>query len=216
MAMFTIYGIPGSPFMRAVVAALVEKGQPWRVVPLAPGASKQPEHLARHPFGRIPAVEHDGFALYETQAVLRYIDQVFPEPALTPRDARAAARMNQAIGINDWYLFKSVGAGIVFNRLIAPMFGMPSSEEAVVAALPDARLCVRTLDEMLGDKPFLAGDAISLADLHIGPHLDMLSDCPKEGAELLGPTRLPAWLARLRERPSFQRTTMQQIAANAA
>ena len=110
--MFTIYGIPGSPFMRAVVAALVEKGQPWRVVPLAPGASKQPEHLARHPFGRIPAVEHDGFALYETQAVLRYIDQVFPEPALTPRDARAAARMNQAIGINDWYLFKSVGAGI--------------------------------------------------------------------------------------------------------
>ena len=116
--MFTVYGIPGSPFMRAVLAALVEKDQPWRLAAVAPGTSKQPEHLARHPFGRIPAVEHDGFALYETQAVLRYIDQVFPHPPLTPRDPGAAARMNQAIGVNDWYLFRSVGAGIVFPEAI--------------------------------------------------------------------------------------------------
>src|SRR5262249_8185731 len=142
--MFTVIGIPGSPFMRAVIAALIEKDQPWRLVRLAPGASKQPDHLARHPFGRVPAIEHDGFSLYETQAILRYIDDVFPRPALTPADPRAAARMNQAIGVNDWYLFKSVGVGIVFNRLIAPMLGLPSSEAAVAAAMGDARLCIRT------------------------------------------------------------------------
>ena len=211
--MFTVHGIPGSPFVRAALLVLIEKGADWRLSPLAPGDSKQPAYLARHPFGRMPALDHDGFALYETQAILRYVDQVCAGASLTPADPRSAARMNQMIGINDWYLFRSIGAGIVFNRLIAPKFGMPSNEESVAAAMDEARLCVRVLDGLLGDQPFLAGETLSLADLHIGPHLDMLSECPVEAADLIGDTRLPDWLARLRERPSFQRTTWARLAA---
>ena len=86
MLAFTIHSIPGSPFGRAVLAALHEKGVPCRFSMVTPGALRAPEHLARHPFGRVPVLEHDGFMLYETQAILRYIDRVLPEPALTPAE----------------------------------------------------------------------------------------------------------------------------------
>jgi glutathione S-transferase len=68
MSEFIVHSVPGSPFGRAVLAILEEKGAPYRLAPLAPGAHRSPEHLARHPFGRVPALEHGGFSLYETQA----------------------------------------------------------------------------------------------------------------------------------------------------
>src|ERR1700723_1009980 len=98
MSEFVIHSIPGSPFGRAVLATLEEKGAPYRLSPVAPGTFKSPEHMARHPFGRVPVLEHDGFRLYETQAILRYLDRVVPMPALTPADPKAAALMDQAMG----------------------------------------------------------------------------------------------------------------------
>jgi hypothetical protein len=55
MSEFVVHTIPGSPFARAVFATLEEKGARYRIAPLAPGAHKSPEHLARHPFGRARA-----------------------------------------------------------------------------------------------------------------------------------------------------------------
>src|SRR5437660_1631855 len=69
-----VCGVPGSPYLRAVLIGLQEKGVRYDLVPIAGPETKQPEHLARHPFGRVPAFEHDGFALYDTQAILRYLD----------------------------------------------------------------------------------------------------------------------------------------------
>ena len=51
-------------------------------------------------------LEHNGFLLYETQAILRYLDRVLPTPALTPADPRRAARMDQVMNVTDWYLFQ--------------------------------------------------------------------------------------------------------------
>ena len=90
MSELVIHGVAGSPYVRAAQIAAEEKGAPWRLEPLQEGGSRGEAHLKRHPFGRIPAVEHDGFALYETQAIVRYIDQAFPGPALQPADPRAA------------------------------------------------------------------------------------------------------------------------------
>ena len=92
MSAIVVHGIPGSPFLRSVLATLEEKGQTYRLNVMGPGDSKKPEYLKRHPFGRVPAFEHGDFALYETQAILRYLDAAFPEPALQPKDARQAAR----------------------------------------------------------------------------------------------------------------------------
>ena len=108
MSEFTVYSIPGSPFGRAVLATLEEKAATYRLMPVAPGTFRSPEHLARHPFGRVPVLEHNGFSLYESQAILRYLDRALPAPALTPGDCKAAARMDQAMNVNDWYLFQGV------------------------------------------------------------------------------------------------------------
>ena len=86
MSEFVVHGIIGSPYVRAVLLGLEEKGRSYRLAPLPAGGHRAAEHLARHPFGRVPAVEHGDFHLYETQAVLRYLDRLFPQPALTPAD----------------------------------------------------------------------------------------------------------------------------------
>ncbi len=206
MSELVIYGIPGSPFVRAVQIAMQEKGAPWRMAALQPGETKGEAHLKRHPWGRMPAVEHDGFSLYETQAIVRYIDQVFPGAPLQPTDAKAAARMNQVMGINDWYLFPKAVAVIGFQRIVGPaLMGLTTDEAAVAAAVPEAERCVTALDGILGQNKFLAGDTFSLAEVMLGPQLDFLGATP-EGEALLAGTRLGGWLERLRARPSFEAT----------
>jgi glutathione S-transferase len=178
---------------------------------MGPGETKQPAHLERHPFGRIPAFSHGDFQLYETQAILRYIDAVFPGIALQPTEPRAAARMNQMMGIVDWYFFRDIGTTIIFNRVVAPAFGMPTDDAACAAGVPKANVCTQELDRLIGDQPYVAGDAISLADLMLVPHLEYFSISP-EGTAVLEPyPRLTDWLRRVQERPSMQATSWERL-----
>jgi glutathione S-transferase len=216
MSEFTVHSVPGSPFGRAVLATLEEKGASYRLAPLAPGASKSSEHLARHPFGRVPVLEHDGFMLYETQAILRYLDRVLPEPALTPADPKAAARMDQVMNVSDWYLFQGVCNVIGFQRIVGPRFlGLTPDEAAIDAAMPRAHTVFAELARLLGRQPYIAGDTLSLADLHTAPQLSFLSLTP-EWAKLVAPrANIAAWIARLEARPSFQATTVERLMTRA-
>ena len=211
MAGFVVHGIPGSPYVRAALLALEEKRAPYRFAAMAFGAHKQPEHLARHPFGRIPAFEHDGWALYETQAVLRYVDAVVPQPPLQPADPREAARMNQLMGIADWYLMPQVSAPITFQRLVAPRFGLPVDEARVQAALPNARTCIAEIGRLLDGHTWLAGEAITLADLLLAPQLAMFALTDEGKDTLRGHKALTGWLARIEARPSMQATTREAL-----
>jgi glutathione S-transferase len=182
---------------------LEEKGARYRLHALAPGESKAPGHLARQPFGRIPAFEHGDFRLYETQAILRYVDAVIPQPSLQPATPQLAARMNQIIGINDWYFFPKVAAVIVFQRIVGPkLLGTPTDEAAITAALPMARTCITELDRLLDTQTFLAGEQLSLADLMLAPQIDFFW-ATAEGRSLLTGTRLASWLERMNARPSM-------------
>ncbi len=212
MSEFIVHAIPGSPFARSVMAALEEKGASWRLSPVAPGTMRSAEHLSRHPFGRVPVLEHDGFSLYETQAILRYLDRVLPSPALTPTDARRMARMDQVMNINDWYLFHGVGNVIIFQRVVGPqLMGLKPDEAAIEAAMPRARAVFAELARLLGEQPFFAGDALSLADLLVAPGIAFFTATP-EWAELGPPhANLVAWLARMEARPSMKATTWERI-----
>lgn len=210
-----IHGVPGSPYVRMVMLACEEKGVAWELKVLAPGESKSPAYLVRQPFGRIPAIEHDGFQLYEAQAILRYIDAAFAGPSLTPADPKAMARMSQVLNILDWYVMPSLTAGIGFNRIVAPLLGIPVNEAAVAAAIPLARTSLKALEDILGEQTYFAGDAISLADLAAVAHLEMVPASP-EGSEVIAGSPLLAWLARMAERPSVQATGMQRIMARYA
>jgi glutathione S-transferase len=206
MSEIVVYEVPGSPFVRSVRMGLEEKGQTYRTVALGPGTLRGDDHLKRHPFGRVPVIDHGDYRLYETQAILRYLDAAFPEPSLQPDEPQAVGRMNQIIGINDWYFFPKVAAAIVFNRIVGPaLLALTPNEAAIADALPMARTCIDELGRLLGGQPFLAGDRLSIADLMLAPQLDFFQ-ATKEGRDLLDSTTLADWLARMNQRPSMLRT----------
>jgi glutathione S-transferase len=216
MSGITLYGIPGSPWLRTVEITLKEKDVPYHLHVMSPMETKSLEHLQRHPFGRVPAFEHDGFVLYETQAIVRYLDQVFREPPLTPSGPKALARMNQVIGIIECYFFPKASAPIAFNRIIGPvLLGLPCDDAAIAEAMPIARVCFAELDHLLGGKSYFTGDMVSLADIMLASQLDLLSETP-EGRELLAPTNLGPWLQRMLSRKSFQATQPPEALRQAA
>ena len=214
MSAFIVHSIAGSPYGRAVLATLEEKGANYRLAPVAPGTFQAEPHISRHPFGRVPVLEHDGFMVYETQAILRYLDRVAPTPSLTPKDAKAAARMDQLMNVNDWYLFLGVGRVVVFQRVVGPrLMGLTPDEAAIAATMPDAHKVFSELERLLGKQTYFTGDAISLADMMLASNLDMFSETPEWAPLTAAAPNLVAWLARMTSRPSLQATTWDRVAA---
>jgi glutathione S-transferase len=214
---FVVHSVPGSPFGRSVFATLEEKGARYRLAPVAPGTHRSEPHISRHPFGRVPVLEHHGYMLYETQAILRYLDRVLPVPPLTPADPRAAGRMDQLMNINDWYLFQGVCNVIAFERVIKPrLLEQPADEANVTQALPKGRTVFAELSRLLGGNPWFGGETLSLADLLVAPQLDFLALTPEWKVLSADTPNLVDWLARMNERASMKATTWEQIAQLAA
>ena len=206
MARPIVYGWAGSTYVWSTRLALAEKGVTHELVEIEIGAHHEPPHLSRHPFAKVPAFEHDGFALYETQAILRYIDEGFPVAPLQPTDLHQFSRMNQIMGIVDAYAAPSIGAGILFNRMLAPRLGLPIDEAAVAGALPQARLCVAEIARLMGDQTYLAGERVSLADLMVIPLFYYFGRLPEGEAPLAEFPNIRPWMRRVEERQSFQVT----------
>jgi len=206
MARPIVYGPAGSTHVWSARLALAEKGVAHELVDIGFGAHGEEPHLSRHPFAKVPAFEHDGFALYETQAILRYIDEGFPVAPLQPTDLHQFSRMNQIIGIVDAYAYPSIIGGIVFNRVLAPRLGLPVDDAAVAAALPRARLSVSEISRLMGDDPYLAGERVSLADLMAIPLFYYFGKLPEGEAPLAEHPNIRPWMRRMEERQSFQVT----------
>ena len=214
MSDFLVHVVPGSPFARAVLVTLEEKRIGYRLARVAPGTLRSAEHLRRHPFGRIPVLEHGDFRLYETQAILRYLDRVLPDPPFTPADARRAARMDQLMNVNDWYLFQGAAAVVGFQRIVGPrLLGLPCDESAITAALPKLRTALDELAQLLGAGPYVTGETPSLADLMLAPQLDFLQQTPEWEPLSAEHAGLRQWLTRMQARPSMQATAWEKVAA---
>jgi glutathione S-transferase len=208
MAEPILYGAAYSVYVRAARLALTEKGVAYRLVEVdvfAPGGPPA-EHLARQPFGKIPAFEHDGFRLYETGAITRYVDEAFSGPPLQPAEPKVRARMNQAIGIQDSYVYPDLVWGIYVERVQAPRRGRPADEARIARLLPKAETCLAALEALMADGPWLAGPALTLADLHAAPMFDLFLRTP-EGVELMARHgRLKAWWSAVSALPSMAAT----------
>jgi glutathione S-transferase len=210
-----VHGFSFSPYVRSVFMALEIKGIPYRNQPIdlrpVPGGLGSAEHLQLHPFGRVPILEDGGFRIYETQAILRYLDARFPQPPLQPTEPHALGRMSQVMGIHDCYFFTQAVRPIGAQRVVRPaLMGAPSDETVVAEALPATKVCLTTLNHLLGNDPFFAGDAISLADVLLAPQLHMLSAVPEVRTMLHG-TPLLDWLERMLEHQSMVATPATEL-----
>lgn len=207
MAHPIVYGPAASTHVWSVRLTLAEKGAAHQLVAVPFGARSEEPHLSRHPFARFPAFEHDGFSLYETQAILRYIDERFDGPPLQSEDVFEWSRMNQSIGIHDAYAYPAIGKGILWNRLLRPrLLGENPDEEAIAAALPQARLSIAEIERLMADEPFLAGPHLSLADCMLFPLLHYFARVPEGETMLARHPKLQGWLGRIGSRASVALT----------
>jgi glutathione S-transferase len=203
-----VFGADYSVYVRTVRLTLEEKGIAYDLVPVDVFAENgpPPEYLKRQPFGRIPAFEHDGFRLYETGAITRYIDESFEGPALQAADLRHRARVNQIISITDGYVYPTLVWAIYVERVSKPSRGGVADEMRIAAALPKAVTCLTAIADLMGDAPWLGGSALTLADLHAAPMFEYFL-MAQEGREMIkNHPNLASWWSRMAARPSMWHT----------
>ena len=208
MSQPVVFGAAYSVYVRTVRLTLAEKDVPYRLVEVDVFAEGGPprEHFERHPFGRIPAFEHEGFRLYETDAIVRYIDEAFGGPSLLPDALRVRARMTQAMRILDYYAYPSMVWGVFFEQISAPREGQETDPVKLEAAIERSRTCLEALESLPGDGPFLVGSKLSLADLLAAPMFDYFTLAPRGRHLLAEQPRLTSWWQRIRVRPSMAAT----------
>ena len=204
----SLFGLTRSVYTRIARLALEEKGVPYDLVEVEIfGEHGVPRsHFERHPFGRIPVLRHEAFTLYETSAITRYVDEAFPGPALQPSEAIARARMNQVIGILDSYAYQPMVWGLFVQRVRIPLNGGVPNEDQIKTSLVQVNTCLDVLSRILGNSPYFAGAALSLADLHAFPMLQYLSLAVEGQQALRSRPALTEWLDSIRGRPSAAKT----------
>jgi glutathione S-transferase len=196
-----IFGHPASTCTRKVLMTLHETKTPFELVlvDFAKGEHKQPAHLARQPFGQVPALDDEGFKMYESRAMARYIDGK-SGGSLTPKDAHGRAVMEQWISIET-----SNFAGHAMKFVYQYVFQREQTPEVLKAAGAGLDLAYATMDRELSTKPFLAGTAFSIADLCFMPYLEYLARSPA-GAKLTEHPHVAAWWALVSGREAWGKT----------
>ena len=198
MSAVIVFGAPYSAYVRIVRLVLAEIGVPYDLVEIDIFAKETvpADYRDRHPFGRIPAFEHDGFRLFETDAIVGYIVESFDGGALLPAGVRDRARMRQIMRILDNYAASRLVWGIYVEEMERDRLGRLTSEE-----LARADKCLKVLSDLAAEE-FMAGPRLSLADLWALPMLAYLDLAPAGHRLLQDVPKLAAWLERMRQRPS--------------
>lgn len=199
----TIYGFPQSTYVRTVRMAAEEKGVSYVIEPIEFGSAA---HLAVQPYGRVPAIRHGDYTLYETSAIVRYIDEAFSGPKLVPAEPRARAEMEKWISASNAYLGGITVRGILYERLVKPSRGGVADESVIHSTLPKAELHLSVLDRELGLRKFLVGDAFSPAAMFVAPIIFYLRMVPEGAGLFKGKANIDRWFRAVEARPSFAKT----------
>lgn len=203
MTQFTLYGPTLSTYVRTVRMILAETDTPYDFQAIDIFSDPSPDYLAKNPFGKVPTLEIDGTPLYETCAIVEYLDTVVGDRRFTPADPLGQARMRQIMAIVDSYLYGAAISTITIQRLIVPSRGGQPDEAAIAAATPKAKTALEAIEAIAPCNPYLLGDAITLADFHLMPVMLYLSKTPEMAAATAQTPKLKQWWELVSQRPSF-------------
>lgn len=197
-----VYGHPASTCTRKVLCALAEKGVNYEfvLVDIMKGEQKSPEHLARQPFGVVPVLEDEGFVLYESRAILRYLNAKLG--GLAPTDAKDLGIMEQWISVEQSY-FSPPAMKAILEIFFSPMKGTTPDQDVVKKGKEDAAKALDVLERALVGKEFLAG-SFSIAEITYAPYFQYLFDTGL-GDIVKERPNVAAWWGRISERPSWQK-----------
>lgn len=195
-----VYHHPLSTFSRRVLIACREKRIPYEpvIVDMVARKHREQPYLSLNPYGRVPTLEEDGFVLYESTAILGYLEATHPKPPLVPADPRQRALVEMHMKLCDLQLTRQAGT-IVFPKRFLP------KERWDMAAIADAKAQIEKhlaiLEQQLAGKTFLVAEQFSLAEVCYMPFLEFLPLM-----EITPPPNVAAWTERLLSRPTAKET----------
>lgn len=165
--MIKLYGVALSPFVRKAMLALEYKDLEYVNEPTFPGDAS-PAFRAISPLGKIPVLEHDGFAVPDTSVICRYLERIAPAKGLYPADPREEARACWLEEYADTYLMESC-AGIFQERLLKPRLLRQPTDEKRLATILNTTLpgCLAYVESVVPESRYLVGDSLSIADLAV-------------------------------------------------
>ncbi|HEX2928284.1 MAG TPA: glutathione S-transferase family protein [Candidatus Binatia bacterium] len=197
--MIKLYTFPPSTNSRKVRIALLEKGLEFeRInVDLTKREQKNPEYLKIHPFGQIPALDDEGFVIYDSTVINEYLEDEYPYPPLMPKDSEGRARARLLEDLRDSHF------NPYFVHIIQEMRKPEGERDAqrIDNAKAEITKCFDRIERELQGKEYLAG-TFSLADVAFMSNIELLDrfNIPIDAGKY---PKTVAWIARLKARPSF-------------
>lgn len=200
MDTITIYGFNPSVYVRTLRLVCEEKGMAYKLVPYRPNSTEQREI---QPFGKVPALTHGDFYLFESPAIARYLDHIGPDPRLTPQDPREEALMNQWVSITCDYAFDAL-----IRKWVLPERGLrPHDEIAMAEGKATAVTLFGYANAALCNDDFLCGNRLTLADLFLLPQIMEVAAYDEAHEMIEGFDRLASWYAHMLARASVQKVS---------
>jgi len=198
--MLKLHYHPFSTFARRVRIALIEKNISAELVEvdMVARAHRSPAYLALNPYGRVPTLEEDGFVLYESTAILEYLEATHPAPPLVPADARGRALVSMHMKLCDLQLARQTGS-IIFPKRFLPKERW--DEAAMAQAKKEIDKHFAVVETQIAGKDWMVGDRYSLVEVCYTPFVEFLPLM-----EVEPPPAVAAWVARMQARPSAQAT----------
>lgn len=200
-----LVGSPISTCTKRSVLVLLEKKVDFEFVPIdfSKGEHKAPEFVAKQPFGQVPYLDDDGFIVYESRAIARYVAEKWASqgtPLLPLTDIKKKALFEQAASV-ETANFDAHAATAVYEKLFKPFFGLPADIPAYDAQIKKLEGKLDAYEVILGKQKYLAGDELTLADLFHLPYGALLTD---DGSNVItSRPNVARWWKDITSRPSW-------------
>ena len=207
----TLYGPTYSTYTRSMRMVLAEKSVEYDLVEvdMIGAAHQRPDWMQRHPFGKVPAFEHNGFAIYESNAIAHYIDDAFPGRRLAHPNISRRTRDQQIVEVINSYGYKRIVTDIVLRYFFADKEKGPDTA-AIAAAAPAAEHALAAIqDLMLGSDPYLVGRDVSFSDLFLAPIVSYFVGFQEGTRAMTKLPRLSNWWLAMQQRSSLAATAPQ-------
>ena len=205
MSEVTLFGFPRSVYVQMAGIVLTHKEVSYAFHDLETEMNT-PAHLALHPFERVPILRHGDFTVYETSAIVAYVDDAFDGPSLTPADPRGRALMNQWISAVNGYYYPYLIYHVSHERNVFPQLGIESDEKVVAHAMPKVEVGLQVLERQLARSgAFLAGPELSLADYFMLPIIHAFGFAPEARERYPRLPAIAAWRERMEALPTMKR-----------
>ncbi|XP_006463647.1 hypothetical protein AGABI2DRAFT_225513 [Agaricus bisporus var. bisporus H97] len=209
-----LYGWRPSPYVQMVMVVLYEKHVPFEFinVELSKLENRRPEYAAVHPFSQVPAIDDDGFILYESRAICRYLEEKYSNEGtrLIPADLHKRALVEQAFW-TEAYHFSMHAKPILFEYVVRSMMnGLEIDQTRVVKETKALLATVDFYEQLLSKQRYIAGDEFSLADIYHLPATIDLSERAKINI-IEGRPNVERWIRDVMDRDSWRKVKEQRV-----